>query len=136
MRLSSGFEHRKARIEMLPLIDVVFILLVFFIYAMLSMVLHRGIHVRLPLLTTAAAERLPYVAVSVTEDNRLLVNRDPVPLEGLSQAVLSLMRTSETNLQVFIECDEHADAGLAIRVLDQFRASGIENVLFTSREAP
>ena len=45
MRLSSGYEEKKARVEMLPLIDVVFLLLVFFIYAMLSMVLHRGLRV-------------------------------------------------------------------------------------------
>ena len=38
---------KKARIEMLPLIDIVFLLLVFFIYAMLSMAVHRGLPVEL-----------------------------------------------------------------------------------------
>ena len=47
MRLTSGYEERKARIEMLPLIDIVFLLLVFFIYAMLSMTIHRGLEVEL-----------------------------------------------------------------------------------------
>jgi biopolymer transport protein ExbD len=42
---------KKARIEMLPLIDIVFLLLVFFIYAMLSMAVHRGLPVELPLST-------------------------------------------------------------------------------------
>ncbi len=40
--------QRKVRIEMLPLIDIVFLLLVFFIYAMLSMAVHRGLPVVLP----------------------------------------------------------------------------------------
>ena len=136
MRLSSGFEHRKARVEMLPLIDVVFILLVFFIYAMLSMVLHRGMAVRLPAASTATVERQDYVAVSVTEDSRVWVDRTPVEFDSLASTVQGRMGGSETNLPVFIECDEHADVGVAIRVLDRLREAGISQVMFASREAP
>ena len=49
---------KKARIEMLPLIDIVFLLLVFFIYAMLSMAVHRGIPVSLPVSSTAKTDRI------------------------------------------------------------------------------
>ncbi len=48
---------KKPRIEMLPLIDIVFLLLVFFIYAMLSMAVHRGLPVELPLSTTAEIDK-------------------------------------------------------------------------------
>ena len=44
---------KRPRIEILPLIDIVFLLLVFFIYAMLSMAVHRGLHVMLPSSSTA-----------------------------------------------------------------------------------
>ncbi|MCA1809797.1 MAG: ExbD/TolR family protein, partial [Kiritimatiellia bacterium] len=64
MKLSTGYETRKARVEMLPLIDVVFLLLVFFIYAMLSMVLHRGIKVALPEVGQADVNRRDYLAVT------------------------------------------------------------------------
>ena len=47
--------QRRARIEILPLIDIVFLLLVFFIYAMLSMAVHRGVPVNLP--TSSSADR-------------------------------------------------------------------------------
>lgn len=136
MRLSSGFEHRKARIEMLPLIDVVFILLVFFIYAMLSMVLHRGIAVHLPTASTAIVEQRDYVAVSVTEDGRVWVDKTPTDVGSLAAAVRGRMSGSETNQPVFIECDEHADVGVAIRVLDRLREAGISQVMFASREMP
>ena len=56
MRLESGYENRRARIEMLPLIDIVFLLLVFFIYAMLSMVAHRGMKVERYLASDLTAE--------------------------------------------------------------------------------
>ncbi len=54
MKLDYGVE-RKARIEMLPLIDIVFLLLVVFIYTMLSMSVHRGLEVCLPASSYLAA---------------------------------------------------------------------------------
>ena len=56
--------------------------------------------------------------------------------EDLAQEVLAQMDASETQQQVFIECDEHADAGVAIRILDQLREAGVEEVMFASREIP
>ena len=55
---------RSPRIEMLPLIDIVFLLLVFFIYAMLSMAVHRGMPVILP--TSSTAEIDKELIISVT----------------------------------------------------------------------
>ena len=55
---------RAARIEMLPLIDIVFLLLVFFIYAMLSMAVHRGLQVDLP--TSSQAGKSPESELSLT----------------------------------------------------------------------
>ena len=51
MKVNLGKE-RKVRIEMLPLIDTVFLLLVFFIYGMLSMAVHHSLPVQLPLSST------------------------------------------------------------------------------------
>lgn len=136
MHLSCGFENRKARVEMLPLIDVVFLLMVFFIYAMLSMVVHRGIAVNLPAAMTGHVEQIDYVAVSISNDNLLLVNRQPVTLDELAESVLTLLEATGDKAQVFLECDEKAEAGLAIRALDRLRAAGIKDVLFASREMP
>ena len=67
MRISSGYEAKKARVEMLPLIDVVFLLLVFFIYAMVSMVVHRGIQIDLPSAGTATLESEDYISITIDE---------------------------------------------------------------------
>ena len=134
MKLSSGYEQRRARVEMLPLIDVVFILLVFFIYAMLSMVLNRGIKVNLPVASTGAVEHVEVVTISVTEDNQLFANQTPFAFEDLSQTIAALIDGPQTNKQVFIECDERADAGMAIRILDGLRASGVNEVMFSCKD--
>jgi len=125
--ISSGYEQRKARIEMLPLIDVVFLLLVFFIYAMLSMVVHRGLRVELPSAATAQVDRYEYVSITITQDNALFVGEEPVELSALVDAVKQRMEGA-WELPVFINGDRRSDLGMAVKILDLLKASGIREV--------
>lgn len=132
MKLRSGYETKKARVEMLPLIDVVFLLLVFFIYAMVSMVLHRGLKVDLPAAGTAALETGDYVSISIDAQNALYLNGEPVEAEGLAARVLALRKDSQQ--PVFIEGDAQADLGRAIQLLDDLKKNGIEEVSFSCKQ--
>ena len=134
--ISSGYEQRKARIEMLPLIDVVFLLLVFFVYAMLSMVVHRGLRVELPSAATAEVDRYEYVGITVTEDNALFVGEEPVELDVLVDVVRERMG-SAWDLPVFINGDRRSDLGMAVRILDLLKSAGIREVsIECAEEAP
>ena len=68
-------EVKKARIEMLPLIDIVFLLLVVFIYAMLSMAVHKGMPVSLPVSAVAEPEKHLVLSVTVNNDGTIYVNK-------------------------------------------------------------
>lgn len=127
--IRSGYENRKARVEMLPLIDVVFLLLIFFIYAMLSMVVHRGLRVDLPSASTAVVNRNEYVGITITKDNSIFVGKTRVELDGLVQTVMG-HANKKTGLPVYISGDRRADIGIAIRVLDLLRSAGIKEVSF------
>jgi len=131
MRVSSGYEKKKARIEMLPLIDIVFLLLVFFIYAMLSMTVHQGLRVELPVAVTAQADKRDHVNITITRDNQVLVNEIRVSLDDLIEEVLL---HEGRNSPVFISGDRRADLGLAIQVLDRLRKAGIKDVTFETKE--
>lgn len=120
---------------MLPLIDVVFLLLVFFIYAMLSMVIHRGMKVDLPSAGSSALEQSDYVAITIDADNQLFLNNEPVEANGLAERVLAL-RDGKAK-PVFINGDQKADLGLAIELLDDLKKCGIEEVSFScTKEIP
>ena len=135
MKLRSGYETKKARVEMLPLIDVVFLLLVFFIYAMLSMVMHHGLKVDLPSAGSVSLEKEDYIAITIDADNRLFLNDEPAEVDGLAERVLAL-RGSEAK-PVFINGDRKADLGLAIELLDDLKKAGIEEVSFScTKETP
>ena len=131
MPLSSGYENRRARVEMLPLIDIVFLLLVFFIYAMLSMVVHKGIKVELPGASTSQVDDREYVSITITEKNEIFVDKEPVDMQNLP-AMLRDRRSARPDLPVFINSDGRASLGTAIRILDLLRGAGIDEVMFAT----
>jgi biopolymer transport protein ExbD len=129
MQVTSGYENRRARIELLPMIDVVFLLLVFFIYAMLSMVVHRGMKVDLPAGSTAQLDKRQYVSISLDADNAIRVQDQVVTLDEVAAAV-QRHRADSADLPVFIAGDQHADLGLALQILDRLRQVHINEVSF------
>jgi biopolymer transport protein ExbD len=135
MRLSSGYEVKKARVEMLPLIDVVFLLLVFFIYAMVSMVVHRGIKVELPTAGSSSLEKNDYISITIDAGNVIFLNAEPVEPGRIASRVLALCGGEAK--PVFIEGDAKADLGLAIELLDDLKQAGVEEVSFScEKETP
>ncbi len=133
MRLAEPIERRRARVEMVPLIDTIFLLLAFFLYAMLSMVVHRGLPVELAPAASAAADRRDSVVITITRDDRLYVDREPAALETLSAQVAARMRESGER-PVWISGDVEASLGLSLQVLDRLRGMGVEEILFQTAE--
>jgi biopolymer transport protein ExbD len=135
MRIPLPAARRRPRIEIVPLIDIVFFLLATFVMVSLSMVKNRGIAVRLPAAATGTPQdRRVFAAVSVTGDGRLYLDKEPVSLEELS-ARLTARRAADDRLRVFIHGDEQASFGHAIRVLDEVRRVGITDVSIQTRPA-
>ncbi len=77
--------RKKARIEMLPLIDIVFLLLVFFIYAMLSMAVHRGIQIQLPRSSEATPKSEEALSISINAEKQLFWNKEKIDSTELQQ---------------------------------------------------
>ena len=86
---------RKVRIEMLPLIDIVFLLLVFFIYAMLSMAVHRGLPVILPSSSTAKIDKHLILSVTVKSNGTVFVDKEQVPMKSLMQFLQTKAQNSK-----------------------------------------
>jgi biopolymer transport protein ExbD len=118
---------RRARIEMIPLIDVVFLLLIFFIYTMLSMTIHKGIPVILPKANTGLMDKEEYLAVSITRDHKIFLNEEETPLEDFLRRLTELSK-GNPNQRVFIRGDRRIPYEVVVRVLDTVRAAGLRKV--------
>ncbi|MDR4504362.1 MAG: biopolymer transporter ExbD [Candidatus Scalindua sp.] len=130
MKINLNLRRKGPRIEMIPLIDVVFLLLVFFIYAMLSMVVHRGFKVDLPQATTAEIDKEDYASITVDKDNRVLLDKEEILIENLSEEVKTKIKKG---VKIFINGDKEADLGVVINVLDILRRDEIQEVYFETQ---
>ncbi len=116
-------EDRKVRIEMLPLIDVVFLLLVVFIYTMLSMAVHNGLPVSLPQSSTAKPETKLTLAVTIKENSEIFVNNTPVLLKNLTD-VLIQKAESEKNRGILVFADNKVSYQSLFTILDKIKEAG------------
>jgi len=136
MNIPSIRPSKRARIEIIPLIDIMFFLLATFVMVSLSMVKNRGIAVILPAASTGAAqEHKDHVTVSIAETGQLYLDKRELSQEQLT-AELRAMHEANAELRVFIHGDENARLGLAITMLDEVRRLGITHVAFETRPKP
>ncbi|MBT8356302.1 MAG: biopolymer transporter ExbD, partial [Deltaproteobacteria bacterium] len=117
------YKTKNPRIEMLPLIDVVFLLLVFFIYAMLSMAVHRGLTVALPASSSAKIDKKLFLSVSIKSDGTIYLDKDAIPLEELAKFLKAKAR-HETEPGVLLFADRGISYQKLFKVLDQIQTAG------------
>jgi biopolymer transport protein ExbD len=124
---------KKARIEIIPLIDVVFVLLATFVLFTLSLNKSAGLHVTLPQVVTS--EPRPTEGshtVSVTEQGTLAWDKDYVNLDEFLQR-LKTFHAQNPNGRILINGDENATFNAAIYVFDEARKAGFEKVLIETK---
>lgn len=134
MKIPLPTTRRKARIEIIPLIDVIFFLLATFVMVSLSMVKNQGIRVNLPSAATGAPqEREMAVTITVTKSGDIYLNQEKLS-PGLLPQRLKQLKTENPDMKVFINGDKEAYFGNAIQVLDGVRSSGITKVAIQTRQ--
>jgi biopolymer transport protein ExbD len=118
---------KKARIEMLPMIDIVFLLLVFFIYAMLSMAVHRGLPVNLPASKAVKIDKKLVLAVTIRADGSIFVDKEPVELERVT-TVLQAKAKGIEQPGVLLFADRNLTYQSLFDVLDRIRQAGLNRI--------
>jgi biopolymer transport protein ExbD len=121
--------RRPVRVDMVPLIDMFFLLLVFFMFGLFHMTMQQGLLVELPSATSVRAVQEDVVTVSVTAEGVVAVNQRPVADEALDAALRQERARLGTPL-VLINGDRRAPHGRVVTVLDALRRVGLSRVSF------
>lgn len=130
MKIGTPLPHKKARIEIIPLIDIMFFLLAAFMMASLTMIKMQSIKMDLPTATAATRDFKPdIVNISVDRVGDMYVEKKQVNLLELHTYLSNKFKVN-TNLPVYISGDKEARHGDVIRVLDLVRREGIQRVSF------
>lgn len=136
MKIGSPLPRKKARIEIIPLIDIMFFLLASFMMASLSMIKLQSIKMNLP--TAVSARRVfdaDIINIAVDKLGNLYVGTTQVNMVQLSEMLSNQFRVN-TNVPVYISGDQAATHGMMIGVLDLVRRVGIERVSFAISPPP
>lgn len=126
--------RKKANIQIIPLIDIMFFLLAAFMLVSLSMATTKSVKVSLPTAQASSPDNHPNtLAISVDATGGIYLDKRPI---GKNELAGELKKTKENNpkVRVIITGDADARHGIVIAVLDRVRGAGIENVAFQTRD--
>lgn len=126
MKVNMAANH-KSRIEMLPLIDIVFLLLVVFIYTMLSMAVHHGLRLSLPTSSVAEIEKHLVLSITVKRDGTVYIDKEPVALDALIQTLES-KSLGHPNPGVLLFADNALSYQNLFQVLDRIKMAGLSRI--------
>ena len=132
MRLPDEVD-RPGEINIVPMIDVIFSILAFFIISTLYLTRSEGLPVNLPSASTAKSQPSTKITVTIQPDGELALNRKPIKLEALEDSVRSLVETNSESL-VIVNADEKVDHGQVVSVMDRLRqVKGAKLAIATQR---
>ena len=128
MKFKPRRELKRTKIEIIPMIDTIFFLLVFFMLSSLALTKLNGLPVNLPEAKTAPAQPPTELTVTITQNGRLLVNNEVATWNDFQQKLTAKAggaRVDLTQVSVIINADERVPHGVVVRAIDYARDIGI-----------
>jgi len=123
--LAIGAEE-DADINMTPMLDIVFIMLIFFIVST-SFVREAGVDINRPAANSGEAKEGTAVMLAITEEGDIWLDRRLVDMRMI-RPVMERIKTEQPDPSVVIQADEKARTGILVKVMDQLRLSGVTNI--------
>ena len=124
MRLKR-WEPKRARIEIIPMIDTIFFLLVFFMIASLAMTTMKGMPVNLPKSSMASDRSIVKTVITITRNGKYYIDKRQVAFDEINP-VLSMRLKDNPKMVVVINCDKGQQWGRGIEVMDEAKRAGAE----------
>lgn len=123
-------EHGLRQIDITPLIDMVFQLLIFFMLTS-SFIIPSGIKINLPKAVSAEPERGKNVVITVSRENVLYLGQKVLTNRELKEL---LAKAKKNDAPLLIMADQHAEMGRVVEVWDMARDTGVNEVNIATRE--
>ncbi|MGD8562006.1 MAG: biopolymer transporter ExbD [Desulfarculaceae bacterium] len=128
---SDGGENGEPEINMTPLVDMVFILLIFFLVTT-SFVRESGVKVDRPIASTATSQKKEAMLVGISAQGAVFVDRQKTDIRSVRGLVEQYLASNPTG-SVVIVADKESKSGLIIEVLDQARLAGAKDVAVAAK---
>ncbi|RDX38416.1 biopolymer transporter ExbD [Kangiella sp. HD9-110m-PIT-SAG07] len=131
MAIQDKRKQEDVEIDMTPMLDIVFIMLIFFIVTTVF-VKQAGVEVVKPLASTAEERKNAYIFVAIDAKNTITIDKSTVQPAEVKSKIQSL-RTENLEGEVVIQADKEAKAGLVLKVIDFAKSSGAKVSVATDK---
>jgi biopolymer transport protein ExbD len=119
-------EEQDAEIDMTPMLDIVFIMLIFFIVTTVF-VKEAGINVNKPNGTLSVMPKNANIFIAVTEDGEVWMDKRMVDVDSVRANLERLMAEQPSDV-IIIQADKEAEHGVVVEVMDQIKLAGIDRI--------
>ncbi|HIX84541.1 MAG TPA: biopolymer transporter ExbD [Candidatus Megamonas gallistercoris] len=132
MNIKSNRVARQPRLMIIPMIDIIFFLMVFFLFSTLQMVYQKSMPVNLPVASQNQQEAPKPVSITITVDGTVSIGDAVVQIDEVKSRVRQLADKSET--PVILRADENVEHGKVIAVMDEVKKAGVTKLAIATQE--
>ena len=131
-RLAKQQEEEGAEIDLTPMLDVVFIMLIFFIVTT-TFVREAGIQINRPAAETAVKQEQTNILVAISPEGEIWIDGQRVDIREL-RGMIRKLKSENPEAAVIIQADRDARAGLLVQAMDQARLAGVRDVAVAAEQ--
>ena len=118
-------------LDLTPMMDIVFIMLIFFIVTT-SFVKETGVDVNRPNAETAERDEKGNILVAITQNNEIWIDKRRIDLKAV-RANIERLKIEYPEGSVIIQADKEARSGLLVETMDQIRLAGVQNISIAAK---
>ena len=119
-------KREESTLDLTPMLDIVFIMLIFFIVTT-SFIKESGIEVNRPNAETAERDQKGNILVAISENNEYIIDRRKVDLRAIRPNIIRL-KAENPEGSVIIQADKASQTGLLVEAMDQIRLAGVQEI--------
>lgn len=132
MNIRSNRVARPPRLMIIPMIDIIFFLMVFFLFSTLQMVYQKSMPVNLLVASSSHQEAPKPVAITLMKDGTISIGDTMVSIEEIKPRVEQLADKADT--PVILRADENVEHGKVIKVMDEIKSAGVTKLSIATQE--
>jgi len=134
MKMRNLRVEASPRLMIIPMIDIIFFLLVFFMMSTLYMVEQRTLAVNLPQAAMSQVQLEKQVAITLTANGRVMVNQEEVPADLIKPRIQAEL-ARHPDAAFVLHADQSAEYGKVVAILDQLKALGVSRAAVATEAA-
>lgn len=131
MRRRNRRKTEEQGLDLTPMMDIVFIMLIFFIVTT-SFVKETGVDINRPNAETADRDEKGNILVAITQNNEIWIDKRRIDLKAV-RANIERLKIEYPEGSVIIQADKEARSGLLVETMDQIRLAGVQNISIAAK---